>query len=218
MVASCFPPAHRRSAVTLLELLLVLCLLVILAGLAWAALDRPLATQRLRKAADALRAEWGRARVEAISSGQTYIFRYTPESGQYSVECFLGPEAAPDAVLLDEPGVSGDGLQAPTASHWHERSLPEGIAFAAGQTAFDTRAQTALSEAESSMAGEPIPTEPVPVEPIQADPLLFYPDGTTSTAQVFLKNKHGRWIELSLRGLTGVVTVGETFSVEGPLP
>jgi len=208
VVATRFPPAHRRSAVTLLELLLVLCLMVILAALAWPALDRPLATQRLRKAADALRAEWGRARVEAISSGQTYIFRYTPESSQYSVECFLGPEAAPDAALLDESGVSGDQRQVPTASAWHERSLPEGIAFAAGQTAFDPRAQTVLAEAESLP-----PTESVPAEPI-----LFYPDGTTSTAQVVLKNEHGSHIELSLRGLTGVVTVGETFALEVPLP
>lgn len=193
---------------TLLELLLVLCLLVILAALAWPALDRPLATQRLRKAADSLRAEWGRARVEAMSSGQTFIFRCTPESGRYSVESFLGPEAAPDTALLEETDGSGDREQALADVHWHERSLPEGILFAAGRIAFDGRSQMVQSEEESLGATEATRTEPI----------LFYPDGTTSTAQVLLKNEHGSLIELSLRGLTGVVTVGETFSWEEPLP
>ena len=34
-------------------------------------------------------------------------------------------------------------------------------------------------------------------------PIFFYPDGTTSTAAVLLKNANGRCIEVRLRGLTG---------------
>ena len=41
-----------------------------------------------------------------------------------------------------------------------------------------------------------------------SDPILFYPDGTTSTSRLRLHNEYGRWMELSIRGLTGVVTVG----------
>ena len=34
-------------------------------------------------------------------------------------------------------------------------------------------------------------------------PIFFYPDGSTSTAAVLLKNENGRCIEVRLRGLTG---------------
>ena len=47
-----------------------------------------------------------------------------------------------------------------------------------------------------------------------SDPIFFYPDGTTSDAQLTLKNGQGRAIELNLRGLTGTVDVGDILAVE----
>jgi hypothetical protein len=41
-----------------------------------------------------------------------------------------------------------------------------------------------------------------------SQPIFFYPDGTTSSVRLWLRNKDGRMIELYLRGLTGVVKVG----------
>jgi hypothetical protein len=41
-----------------------------------------------------------------------------------------------------------------------------------------------------------------------AEPILFHPDGTTSTAQVRLVNEHGSTLDVSLRGLTGLSSVG----------
>jgi type II secretory pathway pseudopilin PulG len=38
-------------------------------------------------------------------------------------------------------------------------------------------------------------------------PIFFYPDGSTSTAAILLKNTTGRCIEIRLRGLTGTSTV-----------
>ena len=88
--------------------------------------------------------------------------------------------------------------------------LPEDISFAAGQTWVDSRAATFESSspaigAEQGEAG-------------QSKPILFYPDGTTSSARLLLRNKQGRRIELALRGLTGVVTVGQLQSAEEQLP
>ena len=48
--------------------------------------------------------------------------------------------------------------------------------------------------------------------------ILFHPDGTTSDARLVLKNDRGRAMELSLRGLTGTVTVGEMLDIEQLLP
>ena len=42
---------------------------------------------------------------------------------------------------------------------------------------------------------------------IWSSPVFFYPDGTTSTAAVLLRNESGRCIEVRLRGLTGTGTL-----------
>ena len=44
---------------------------------------------------------------------------------------------------------------------------------------------------------------------IWSSPIFFYPDGTTSTAAVLLKNESGRCIEVRLRGLTSTCTTTE---------
>jgi len=59
-------PTTDRKATTLIEVLLVLALLVMLAAMTWPALDRPMADQRLRKAADRVRTAWVRARIDAM--------------------------------------------------------------------------------------------------------------------------------------------------------
>ena len=195
----------------------MLCLLVALASIAWPALERPLSTQRLRKSADAVRVVWARARVEAMSSGRTLVFRYAVEGDRYSIQSYAGPEFAGDAESsegLENPG-SREGQSAATNGHqpqvgplvpfgW-EPTLPEGVTFVSGETAADTRADSLALETTPSGGAEAGWSEPI----------LFYPDGTTSTARLVLKNEYDRCIELSLRGLTGVVTVGDTYSAEG---
>ena len=183
-------------------MLLVLCLLVALAALSWPALERPMANQRLRKAADFLRAEWGRARVEAMSSGGTCFFRYAVDGDRYSIECRADPASAPTASFTDALDEFGDALDDPAVAHRSERALPEGVVFVDAETTFDTRAESFQSEMEppdAAAAG-------------WSEPILFYPDGSTSTTRLILRNEHDRCIELALRGLTGVVTVGQTYS------
>jgi len=200
------PPSSRlpRHAVTLVEVLLVLCLLVALASIAWPALERPLSNQRLRSAADAVRVEWGRARVEAMSSGRTVLFRYAISGDRYSIQSHAGPEFSPDAASADGSQYATDSEDLPVSFLGHELKLPEGVTFLSGETADDTRADSLALEAEPSGDAEMGWSEPV----------LFYPDGTTSTATLVLKNEYERCIQLSLRGLTGVVTVGQTYSAE----
>ena len=74
--------------------------------------------------------------------------------------------------------------------------------------AFDTRAAI-LTEANDATASE--------TEGQSLDPVFFFPDGTTSTATLILENKYQRRIELSLRGLTGVITVGDTYPADDSL-
>jgi Tfp pilus assembly protein FimT len=201
-----------RRAMTLLEVLLVLCLLVILASLAWPVLERPLANQRLRQAADVVRTEWTRARVEAMSSGRTMAFTHRLASDAYRVEDLQGAEYVAETV--DE----GSGETCRSTSY----ALPEGCQFVAGESRQDDRAAMAFGEdapvaRATAKADADTGADGGAGATAWSDPILFYPDGTTSDATVVLGNEYGRRIELSLRGLTGVAAVGELYdSNEGP--
>jgi Tfp pilus assembly protein FimT len=186
---------------TLLEVLLTLCLLVILAALTWPGVGRPMARQRLREGADQVRTAWVRARVEAMSSGRLHVFRATPEGNAFQVEA-QGED--------DSPGATPTGDTAHVAQ---THRLPEKVRFAGGQTAADPRAPAAAAGAASGQtsasggSGQGF-----------TDPVYFFADGTCSTVQVRLQNEYGQTVDLSLRGLTGVVTLGEMHTAEAGAP
>jgi len=182
----------------------VLVLLLALVSISWPALERPLSNQRLRSAADAVRVEWGRARIEAMSSGQTLLFRYSIEGDRYQIERQAGPESPSDAESADGSAALSGYQTRPGALYWSELKLPDGVVFLSGETAEDTRSGSL--DLESGMSGE--------AGLNWSEPILFYPDGTTSTATLVLKNQYDRCIELTLRGLTGVVNVGEIYSLQ----
>jgi prepilin-type N-terminal cleavage/methylation domain-containing protein len=187
-----------RTGFTLLELMLVLSLLVFLAAISWPSVGLPLANQALRSAADEVRTAWARARVAAMSSGYTYVFRYTPDGNRYTIECQVAPEASAEVSTLGSDAV-GESLAADVVTPAGEECrLPEQVRFAGGETVVESRSQATLA-ADTSVVPD--------AELAFSEPILFYPDGTTSTACVRLQNEYGRCIELSLRGLTGVVTV-----------
>jgi Tfp pilus assembly protein FimT len=180
---------------------MVLAVLVVLGALAFPAMDRPMATQTLRSGVDDVRTAWVQARLAAMKTGQTYVFRYAPGGRHYVVECELTPEMAVDEDVAGY-GSTGGTVQDPTNRYTQDAQLSEHLRFDRGNSAVDTRAQAA---AESAAATGATVADP---ELTWADAIFFYPDGTTSTAVVRVENRFGRMIELSLRGLTGVTTVG----------
>jgi hypothetical protein len=115
------PAAHEsrrrcrgRSAFTLIELVLVLALMVVIVGLTWPLLTRPLAYQQLRHAADQIVAEWTNGRVEAMRTGDHQIFSYKEDDEGRIVYTFQGdprPEAEwpklPEGVVVDG-GIKAD--------------------------------------------------------------------------------------------------------------
>jgi prepilin-type N-terminal cleavage/methylation domain-containing protein len=198
---------RNRRGFTLLEVLLTLFVLVVLAALTWPALANSFARYRLRAAADQVRAQWVSARVKAMQTDSVQIFRYTPGGNEYSVQRRNVMEAVVDPSTGDSTGVTGDTPD-PAPGSATKETLPDGITFAGSETAPDTRAATVDTSADQS------PTS----APDWADPVLFYPDGTTSTARLVLRSDRGLGLELSLRGLTGVVTVGEIITTQEGLP
>ena len=73
-----------RPGYTLFELMLVLAILVAVGAVAVRIFTKSFEIERLRKAGDVLRTAWAKARVEAMTTGQTYVFRF-----DYGVDRFL---------------------------------------------------------------------------------------------------------------------------------
>lgn len=199
----------RRQGLTLVEVLLVLGLMVVLASIAWPLLDRPLANRRLHVAADTLRTEWARARNQAIAEGQTVRFQYSLGERNYSVEADDTTTMTTDGLLEPETDLRPDSeFLADAEDAESGPKLPEGITFSTVEVRDEL--ETSLGLASSSVTDLGLSSSSTPIE--------FYPDGSTSTARVVLKNTYDRCIEVTLRGLTGVSSVGEIFSEEGISP
>jgi Tfp pilus assembly protein FimT len=181
----------ERSALTLFEMILVLALVAILAAITLPELQGPIARQRLKSAAEVIRGAWNNARSDAMMTGEIHLFRYEPDSGNYAVQRWIN---------ADTSSSSGPGAGASTASD-EPMSLPEEVTFMVGNQT-DVRAQYAAAEMQGADTGS-------------APSVMFYPDGSTSTVELEIANKYDTRMRVSMRGLTGVVTVSEPYEAGG---
>jgi Tfp pilus assembly protein FimT len=188
-----------------MEMLLVLAVLVAVGAMVLPALHGPLEDQRLLKSADLIRAQWTKARVTAMKNGQMYVFRFVTASDEYAIEPWSGDvdttEASQEALLnqtLPLPRSTADSRHLLGVSG---QRLPDGIQFFLGETQTDAR----LAQTEAGTAA-PAAENTVP-------PIVFYPDGSTSDARLVLTNERF-FVEVTLRGLTGMVRVSELLSSE----
>lgn len=195
-------PKIAQAGFTLLELTLVLALLVVAAAMVWPALEKPLASERLRHGADKVRSEWTRTRVRAMTTGTPHVFRYVPLTNQYQVEIWSGAESQIEAASLADFGLAQQ--PAVVAQGIGEKGLPDGVVFDANQTLQDTRAMLVGADGMQSQMGQAQ----------WSDPIYFFPDGTTSTARLLLHNELELYVVLDLRGLTGVVTVSPVLTAD----
>ncbi|MGA2066386.1 MAG: prepilin-type N-terminal cleavage/methylation domain-containing protein [Thermoguttaceae bacterium] len=229
--------ARRPSGFTLIELLLALMLMAAVAAVAWPTVRRQFDNFRLRTAADMVRTEWCRARIEAMRTGSVYTFRHSLEGNRFctqrgsndvgalpaaspspSPSPSASPAASPVAAQASPPqqpaGTGGPGGTSPPSTsagaaqppigYPAEKMLPEGVEFLMQEAAPDP----ATADAEITAGTQDA------AQPDWSDPIFFYPDGTTSDAQLTLKNGQGRGVELNLRGLTGTVDVGDIQALE----
>ena len=194
--------SRRRRAFTLLEVLLTLALLVVISGIAWIAVQRPLARQRLRSAVDAVRSEWCQARVDAMKSGRTYAFRYMVHGDRYHLGAQDDPSPgdsspAAQASAPDEEEVGDEPLPPPV-----DKTLPQGICFLAAGAGNNPAATGYDAETKPADSGND-----------WSDPIYFYADGSTSDARLVLAADRHSAMRLLLRGVTGSVTVEDATAV-----
>ncbi len=197
--------ARQRHALTLLELVLVLAVMVAAGAIVLPALRGPMEDQRLRKAADLILAQWTRARLEAMSTGRMQVFRYQSGSDQYEVQAWYS-----EGDILESPADEPEAAANRIESHDRQRpsmlgisglQLPDGITFFFGETPMDSRMLQTGIESDMSQGNSADP------------PIVFYPDGTATEARLILTNERF-FLELSLRGLTGLGRTSPLLSAE----
>tara|TARA_B110000014_G_scaffold260415_1_gene250093 strand:- start:738 stop:1322 length:585 start_codon:yes stop_codon:yes gene_type:complete len=186
-----------RRAVTLIEVLLVLSILVSLAALSYPSVDRMLDQLAMDEAVSPVRNHLAGTRIRALDAGLTWQFRIEPGGRRYvavpyefdEIDESEGDDQEQQAQLELLPRVSGQ--------------LPEGYSFSpvdemtAEVEALDERAVAGLTELTKLQ------------ETVWAAPLLFYSDGTSRTASFDIVDEKLRSRRLSVRALTGGVTTSD---------
>jgi hypothetical protein len=193
-----------------MEILLVSTLIVIVAATAMPSLKVTLANQRLKKAAETIRAEWTRARAAAMKTGQTQVFRHLVNQPGYLTMPQVSPEDLVESDQLTlartfagDAFLGGGDLGMTTALS----ELPAGVVFVGADVALDQRTamQMVSYEQDPSVAG--FGTAGAASQTQWGMPVYFFPDGTTSTARLVLANQTGLALAVELRGLTGIARV-----------
>lgn len=199
------PPSRPpRRGFTLMELLLVLALLVVVGAILIPSVIAPLQTQKLRKSADLMRAAWSRARVNAMRTGLIHVFQCEPETGSYVIRPWVAEQDALESNPLETPLGDVAGSTAYEAYN-HQEQLPDEVIFVQGSSELDMRWQMHLAEEGSENL----------TQASLSPPVVFYPDGTTSNAQIWLSTEQRRFfISIQMRGITGVSQIGPLMSAE----
>lgn len=211
----------KRRAVTLLELLLVLAMLVAIAGLAAPTFDSMVTSRRLSQSIRQLHNDLMAARVTAMRTGQAQVLRATLQTADYSITPWLGGTEAQDASVgativstsgeVVETTQGGNGTVATSAPQTqNSKALSTGVTFSAVETLIDSR-----NANEIEKSGETLPASGTSATSSGiSSPLLLYPDGSTTTAQIVLVDTKGRRMAIQVRGVTGQLSTLQLVSVD----
>ncbi|MEZ6151297.1 MAG: prepilin-type N-terminal cleavage/methylation domain-containing protein [Pirellulaceae bacterium] len=202
------------SAFTLLEVMLVLAIVAMIGAIAVPRMEAIYERYKLRGMANELRLIWDTARLDAMRTGQSQVFQCLPESGSYSVAPLVLQSDTASAGAGATIMLSG-GAQAETQSNGFltavdppsqsAKKLEEGITFVSCQVVGSQRAYAVAQDAQVS-GNNDVNSQTV------GQAVLFYPDGSTSTAEVRIQNERGDMRAVQLRGLTGHSRVIEVAS------
>ncbi len=181
-----------RRAVTLIEVMLVLAILTSLSALAYPSVAMMLEQLAMDEAVSPVRIHLAGTRVRALDTGVTWQFRFEPGGRRYvavpyEFDEIEGDEQQQQSQLEMLPRVSGQ--------------LPEGFSFVSADLA------TSGTEALDEQAVAGLIDQSQVLEASWSPPLLFFSDGTSRTASFDIVNEQNQSRRLSIRSLTGSVTL-----------
>ena len=202
-------PSRNQQAFTLLEVLLVLAILAAAMAIAVPTYDSMIVETRLQRSAEMLELEMQRARVEALRTGQSQVFRFQVGGDSFTSQPWLdandsinaGPGATVQSMSgqLVETSANPYDIGTAVTSTGSELKLEEGIQFESADTLSDSRSAMAQAEAGLDMQSGVS----------WSSPILFYSDGSSTTAEIIIKDSRGRRRAIQIRGLTGQARVIE---------
>jgi prepilin-type N-terminal cleavage/methylation domain-containing protein len=197
----------RRSAFTLLELLLTLSVLAAISAVAIPQLGLLLGDRRVVRAGDQLRVEMTRLRVDAMREGRVMMMEGMIEGSSFRIKPFFS--VADSTEALDQTGSQSSLLT----------GASQGVVVAINQ---DLSAEETIELPEDVRVvsvGVVSAARATEIEQLTLQnqgqgwsrPILFYPDGSTSTAAITLSHETVGRVVVKIRGITGDVTVSEVL-------
>jgi len=194
---------------------MIVCgLLAAIAAISWPSVRNSLAKSRLKKAASDIRTTFGRTRNDAIQKGQSFIVRYERDGRRYRIERFNGGD-------IEDPrdsGTSTEGLRDassltnPMSSDEEhdfepiEKELPEGVRFTSIDEEFLEDSTQISTNIDDSFANEDALLTGTSESIEWSEPIVFHANGRTENTRLRIINQRDFFIDLTLRGLTGIVT------------
>jgi prepilin-type N-terminal cleavage/methylation domain-containing protein len=191
----------RKRGITLIELLLSLAIIVAIAAMATPSVIRVWERYRVKLAGDQLRSAFTHAHVEAMRTGQIQVMRLELQGNKYYLQPWMAGDEAINVSADEALEQSRPQYRAQPVS---ERTLPEDVIFESSESKFDSRALEIEEEAAKQQTALAQWSQPI----------LFYPDGTSSSAKVTLANERGEAVEVTLRKLTGLSAVSDMTTLE----
>lgn len=216
-----------RSAFTLLELLMVLAVMTMIVALGVPSVSRLLARARFKDGVFELQAELSRTRLLSMKTGQAYLFRYLPGTGQYQVVTKSLFEEERSRQMNQNKTPAGGSLNAAAGENQADpntvRTLSSDVRITGGVISDGTGVRlstdskgTGEADLGSRVVGS-LTTVPGTGSLVErwSEPIVFYPNGRTSNAVFFLASGGAVpfYSEIALRGFTGSVRVSTIASV-----
>jgi Tfp pilus assembly protein FimT len=180
---------ERRPGRTFMELIVVLVILGLAAGLIVPRFAAANSQAALKAGARKLITAMGYARTQAVAEGRSYRLEIDPNSGELRTTYF-DPEGDPEEPYVPDVGILGERLM-----------LPTGVSFsrvAIGEEAGGI--ETSRTRTSSSSTGTTY--------------IQFSPDGTTEQAVIVVANEEGAELTVALDQFTGRARVLEPEEAE----
>lgn len=190
------PELTRRSGFSMLELLIVIGLLVVVAGIAIPGFMSRIRDGQVHRAADSVREVLAEARVFAIDSGIDYQFRYEVNGHSFVVLPTEIEPADSNSTMND----SGSSEYMRLSGELDETLFLRGMDGESDMT----------EQLEGTWFGG-LPDGGALSQKTWSSPIYFRFDGSATDRKFRVMDEAGRTSELSVRGLTGAIRLAPVY-------